>query len=94
MTQPKQLVFTDLVPKDEFHPGGVLCKIIDNDGSTVLKEWWDINRVTAVLQCRNYLKIKFEGGIDFSVYEELFKPDTKNIDSSVMNLSGVDTLTL
>jgi hypothetical protein len=93
MNQPKQLVFKDLVPASEFHPGGVLCQIIDNDGHTIIKEWWDINKVIAVLYCRNWLKMKYEGNIDFSEYEEMLKPieRIKDADTRTMGPTLVET---
>jgi hypothetical protein len=64
--QPKRLQLKPLVPKDEFHPGGFFCTIIDNDGSTVIKEWWEPNEKTAILHCRNWLKLRAGEEIDFN----------------------------
>lgn len=77
--QAKQLQIKELVPATEFHPGGYLCKIIDNDGSTVIKEWYENFRPAAILHCRNWLKMKYEGNIDYSDYERKPDADTRNL---------------
>lgn len=69
MNQTKKLEIKPLLPKDEFHPGGFLCKIIDNDGKTVLKEWWEANDKTAILHCRNWLKFRAGEDINFNEKE-------------------------
>jgi len=63
--QPKQLKISMLRPKDEFHPGGFLFKIIDNDGTTVLKEYWDIDKGLGTQFCRNWLKVRSGEELDF-----------------------------
>jgi hypothetical protein len=57
LKQPKQLKISMLRRKDEFHPGGFLFKIIDNDGTTVLKEYWDADKGLGTQFCRNWLKV-------------------------------------
>jgi hypothetical protein len=94
MLQPKQLTFKDLKPQDEFHPGGFLCKIIDNDGHTVLKEWWDNYKPNAILTCRNWLKMKYEGNIDYSYYEGVLNANTANLGQTLDECSNIDLKTV
>jgi hypothetical protein len=68
-TQPKQLKITQLSNKDEFHPGGFLFFIIDNDGVTIIKEWWDSDRSMGIQFCRNWLKVQAGEELDYSQYK-------------------------
>jgi len=65
---PKQLKVKKLVDKSEFHPGGFIFQIIDNDGTTVLKEYWEANDKLGIQFCRNWLKTRAGEEIDFSSY--------------------------
>lgn len=68
--QPKQLKVSQLRPKDEFHPGGFIFRIIDNDGTTILKEWWDSDQRMGVQFCRNWLKVRAGEELEFYVPPE------------------------
>jgi hypothetical protein len=70
MNQPKQLKVFRLKPKDEFHPGGILFQIIDNDGKTILKEWWDVHEKIGIQFCRNWLKVRAGEELEFSTPPE------------------------
>ena len=63
--QAKQLKIATLRNKDEFHPGGFIFTIIDNDGTTILREWWDSNKELGIQFCRNWLKLRAGEEIDF-----------------------------
>lgn len=66
--QAKQLKIKSLRPADEFHPGGFIFQIIDNDGSTIIKEWWGPSERAGILECRNILKLRAGEDLDFSAY--------------------------
>jgi hypothetical protein len=63
--QPKRLVIKPLKPKisndisgsvTEYSIGGFICKIIDNDGVTVLHEFWERYEKLAIQHCRHWLE--------------------------------------
>jgi hypothetical protein len=47
-TQPKVLKVAKI-------PSGFLFTILDNDGSTVLREFFDTNEMYGILECRYWL---------------------------------------
>jgi hypothetical protein len=57
----------------EFHPGGFLFTIFDDDGKTILKEYWDCYEKLGIQYCRNWLAINYGNGIDLSAYDSLKK---------------------
>lgn len=65
LKQPKQLKISVLRHKDEFHPGGFIFRLYDNDGTTLLKEWWDANRKMGEQFCRNWLKLRSGEELEF-----------------------------
>ena len=66
----KQLKIFALRPKDEFHPGGYILQIVDNDGTTIIKEWWESFAPVGVQYCRNWLKVRAGEELDYSHYEK------------------------
>jgi hypothetical protein len=81
--QPKQLKITKLKQSDEFHPCGHIFTIIDNDGTTILKEFWDINEKIGIQYCRNWLKIKSGEELDFSEYNKKEVIEDTNIKEEI-----------
>jgi hypothetical protein len=54
------------MPKDDLHPGGFIFRIIDNDSTTVLKEWWDVHEKLGIQFCRNWLRVKAGEELEFT----------------------------
>jgi hypothetical protein len=71
--QPKQLKVVTLCNRDEFHPGGFMFKVIDNDGTTILKEFWEPYQKLGIQFCRNWLKHRAGEEIEF------YQPENKEL---------------
>ncbi len=52
----KKLKVTDL------KGGGFIFCLLDNDGVTIIKEWFEQDKKLGIQTCRNWLDSKFGGG--------------------------------
>lgn len=68
--QAKQLKIISLCPADSINPGGFIFRIIDNDGVTILKEYWEPNQKIGIQFCRNWLKIKSGEDLGFTDFSK------------------------